>query len=95
LAKGTRALENLRAELGSADVPGLTEEEVDAIIKVERGSGKLRLGVPPENISFDHSLSSIEWKLPSMSGPRNVSRAQDQGLARAAELLSEMRRLLG
>lgn len=95
LAKGTRALENLRAELASDEVPGLTEDEVDAIIKVERGTGKLRLGVPPENVTFDSSLASIEWKLPTMSGSRNASRAQDRGLARAVELLKETRRLLG
>lgn len=93
LAKGTRALENLRAELSSDDVPGLTEDEVDAIIKVERGSGKVRLGVPPENITFDSSLGSIEWKLPSQSGARKVSRAQDDGLKRASLVLEEARRL--
>lgn len=95
LAKGTRALENLRAELASAEVPALDGDEVDAIIKVERGTGKVRLGVAPENITFDRSLASLEWKLPAMSGARNASRAQDQGLARAAELLVETRRLLG
>lgn len=93
LAKGTRALESLRAELMSAEVTGLTEKEVDAILKVERGSGKVRLGVPPENISFDQSLSSLEWKVPLMSGRGRPSPAQAQGLARASGLLAEVRAL--
>jgi hypothetical protein len=93
LAKGTRALENLRAELGSADAPGLSEDEVDAIIKVERGTGKLRVGVPPENILLDISLASIAWKLPALNGSKRASRGQEEGIARADELISEVRRL--
>lgn len=93
LAKGTRALENLRAELSRADVPGLTEEEVDAIIKVERGTGKLRLGVPPENIVLDGSLASIEWKMPALSAGGRASAGQAEGLARVRELVSEVRRM--
>ena len=94
LTKGTRALENLRAELSAGDVPGLTENEVDAIIKVERGTGKVRLGVLPENITFHASLASIEWKLPSVVGKgRSPSDAQVDGLARAGALLAEARKL--
>ncbi len=93
LAKGTRALENLRAELSAGDVPGLTENEVDAIIKAERGTGKIRLGVPPENIAFDASLASLEWKLPATNHARKVSEAQESGLERARALLSEARQL--
>jgi hypothetical protein len=82
LAEGTRALENLRAELVSAEVPGLSDDEVDAIIKVERGTGKVRLGVPPENISFERSLNAIEWKVIACVGRgRAPSAAQDDGLA--------------
>ncbi len=96
LAKGTRALENLRAEFSSAgDVPGLTENEVDAIIKVERGTGKVRLGVPPENITFDGSLASLEWKLPTTIGRGSTSAAQNDGILRAMRLLDEARRLAG
>lgn len=93
LAKGTRALENLRAELSAGDVPGLTDKEVDAIIKVERGTGKVRLGVPPENITFGCSLASLEWKLPRMVGKsRAPNGSQEDGLERAGALLAEVRR---
>jgi hypothetical protein len=75
-------------------VPGLTDGEIDAILKVERGTGKIRLGVPPENITFDGSLASIEWKLPSVVGKgRTPSAAQEDGLARAKTLLAEVIRL--
>lgn len=95
LAKGTRALENLRAELSAGEVPGLTENELDAILKVERGTGKVRLGVPPENITFDGLLSLLEWKLPRTVGKARVqSDAQAHGLSRAAALLAETRSLL-
>lgn len=90
-AKGTRALENLRAEFSSASVPGLTDAEVDAIIKVERGTGKLRIGVSPENIEFDRSLRAIDWKILSLSA-RGLS--QEDGLRRARDLLDEFRRLV-
>lgn len=93
LAQGTRALENLRSELSSASVPGLTDDELDAIIKVERGTGKLRVGVSAENIVLDGSLTSIDWKLPAISG--TPSSAQARGLFRAAELMNEVNRLLG
>jgi hypothetical protein len=94
LAKGTRALENLRAELGSADVPGLTEEEIDAIIKVERGTGKVRIGIPAENITLDHSLAMIEWKVPRLAGREtSTTRSQAEGLRRACVLHSEFQRL--
>jgi hypothetical protein len=94
LAKGTRALENLRAELSAGDVPGLTDGEIDAILKVERGTGKIRLGVPPENITFDGSLASLEWKLPGVVGNgRAANAAQKEGLARAGTLLAEVLRL--
>ena len=75
-------------------MPVLTDEELDAIIKVERGSGKLRLGVSPENIVLDGSLASIEWKLPSLGGTRAANRAHEHGLCRAAALLEESRRML-
>lgn len=95
-AKGTRALENLRAELSSASVPGLTDAEVDAIIKVERGSGKVRLGVPPENIRIDGSLGSIEWKVPALVGTvRARSSSQEEGFVRAVALAAEVERLVG
>lgn len=95
LAKGTRALENLRAELASDEVPGLTEDEVDAIIKVERGSGKVRLGAPPENITIDNSLASIDWKLPEIVGRgRSRSEAQEGGLTRAKLLHEEVLQVL-
>lgn len=90
-AKGTRALENLRAEFSSASVPGLTDAEVDAIIKVERGTGKLRIGVSPGNIEFDRSLRAIDWKILSLSA-RGLS--QEDGLRRARDLLDEFRRLV-
>ncbi|MDP1826620.1 MAG: hypothetical protein Q8L48_25340 [Archangium sp.] len=93
VTKANRALENLRAELGSGEVPGLTEYELDAIIKTERGSGRVRLGVPPENINFDASLETFEWKLPATIGSGKKSAAQDDGLLRAIILLDEVQRL--
>lgn len=95
LAKGTRALENLRVELSSANVPTLTTDELDAIIKVERGTGKLRMAIPPENMMFERSLASIEWKVPRLAGKRGATtHAQAEGVGRAIALHSEAQRML-
>jgi hypothetical protein len=84
-----RALERMREELVSHDVPGLPEEERRALIRARKG--QLRLGVPPENIEFDESLTSFEFVAPlatrTKKGPpaRRTSK-QDEGLRNAAVL---------
>ncbi|QRK08534.1 hypothetical protein JQX13_53050 [Archangium violaceum] len=96
--KANKALERLREELASHDVPGLSEDELDAIIKAGRGTGRVRLGVPPENIVLDASLANFSWvsmtTTTTKSGRRIAPNAsQEEGIEKAALLLSEARRL--
>ncbi|MBK7832484.1 MAG: hypothetical protein IPJ56_09110 [Gemmatimonadetes bacterium] len=55
------ALNDLRADLGKYDLYGLGEEERKALIRVQRGTGLIRLGVPPENITLDASLAELTF----------------------------------
>lgn len=56
-----RDLEEVRAELAGHDHPGLSREELKALIKSRRGTGTIRLAVPPTNITFDPSLRSFTF----------------------------------
>ena len=74
-------------------MPGVSGHELDAIIKVERGTGKVRIGIPAEQIAFDDSLDSLEWKLTGALAKGRRSAAQADGHARAVALLKEARQL--
>lgn len=95
--KADRALETLRQELVSDDVPGLTHAEQDAILKAERGSGRVRCAVAPENIVFDESLADLTWKVHattvSKAGTTKLSKKQAEGVDDAQLLLAAARRL--
>lgn len=99
VARANKALEGLRKELVADEVPGLTVEEQDAVLKAERGTEKVRLSVPPENITFDASISSLTWKVPVGAKGKGDARAarlterQADGVETAMVLLAEARRL--
>lgn len=92
------ALNDLRADLGKFDVPGLSEEERKALIRVRRGDGLIRLGIPPENIEIDESLARLEFVATSTTRkkdgtPGKPTAKQEEGLQNAATLLRDCRRL--
>lgn len=92
------ALNDLRADLGKYDVYGLGEEERKALIRVQRGTGLIRLGVPPENITLDASLAELTFVAPTTTTKKDGTQAkstkkQEEGLQNAATLLRDCRRL--
>ncbi|MCK6586481.1 MAG: hypothetical protein L6Q76_02745 [Polyangiaceae bacterium] len=92
------ALNDLRADLGKYDVYGLSEEERKALIRVQRGTGRIRLGVPPENITLDASLAELTFVAPTTTAKKDGTKAkptknQEEGLQNAATLLRDCRRL--
>lgn len=92
------ALNDLRADLGKYDVYGLGEEERKALIRVQRGTGLIRLGVPPENITLDASLAELTFVAPTTTVKKDGTKAkptkkQEEGLQNAATLLRDCRRL--
>lgn len=90
-----RALERMREELVTYDVPGLSEGERKALVRAHKG--QLRLGVPPANIEFDASLASLEFIAPTTtqtkSGTTRATAKQAEGLQNAGVLLRDCRRL--
>lgn len=91
-----RALERLREELVTYDVPGLPEAERRALVRANKG--QLRLGVPPENIEIDASLATLEFVAPTTTVRRSGARTkatpkQADGLQNAGVLLRDCRRL--
>ncbi|MFZ5442341.1 MAG: hypothetical protein ACOZQL_20195 [Myxococcota bacterium] len=93
-----RALERMREELVTYDVPGLSEGERKALVRAQKG--QLRLGVPPENIEFDSSLASIEFIAPTTTATKTGARTratpkQADGLKNAGVLLRDCHRLFG
>ncbi len=91
-----RALERMREELVTYDVPGLSEEERRALVRANKG--QLRLGVPAENIELDPSLASLEFIAPTTTVRSNGAKVkatpkQADGLRNAAVLLRDCRRL--
>lgn len=91
-----RALERMREELVTYDIPGLTEAERRVLIRARKG--QLRLGVPPENIELDASLATLEFIAPTTTVRRSGARVkatpkQADGLKNAAVLLRDCRRL--
>jgi hypothetical protein len=91
-----RALERMREELVTYDVPGLPEAERKALVRALKG--QLRLGVPPENIELDASLAGLEFIGPTTTVKKTGAKAkatpkQEEGLQNAAVLLRDCRRL--
>lgn len=92
------ALNDLRADLGKYDVYGLDEEQRKALIRVQRGTGLIRLGVPPENITFDASLAELTFVATTTTTKKDGTKTaptkkQAEGLKNAATILRECRRL--
>jgi len=92
------ALNDLRADLSKYEVPGLSEDERKALLRVQRGAGLIRLGVPPENIEFDDSLAQFEFVATTTTMKKDGTKTkptkkQEEGLQNAATLLRDCRRL--
>lgn len=92
------ALNDLRADLGKYDLYGLGEQERKALLRVQRGSGLIRLGVPPENIALDESLARLEFVATTTTTKKDGTKTkptkkQEEGLQNAATLLRDCRRL--
>ena len=92
------ALNDLRADLGKYDLYGLGEEERKALIRVQRGTGLIRLGVPPENITLDASLAELTFVATTTTTKKDGTKTkptkkQEEGLQNAATLLRDCRRL--
>lgn len=93
-----RALERMREELVTYDVPGLSEDERRALVRAHKG--QLRLGVPPENIEFDASLATLEFIAPTTTTKKTGAKTratpkQADGLKNAGVLLRDCHRLFG
>jgi hypothetical protein len=93
-----RALERMREELVTFDVPCLPEDERRALIRAHKG--QLRLGVPPDNIEIDGSLASLEFIAPTTTTKKTGARTratpkQADGLKNAGVLLRDCQRLFG
>jgi hypothetical protein len=92
------ALNDLRADLSKYEVPGLSEDERKALLRVQRGEGLIRLGVPPENIELDDSLAQFEFVATTTTVKKDGTKTkptkkQEEGLQNAATLLRDCRRL--
>jgi hypothetical protein len=92
------ALNDLRADLGKYDLYGLGEEQRKALIRVQRGAGLIRLGVPPENITLDASLAELTFVATTTTTKKDGTKTkptkkQAEGLQNAATLLRDCRRL--
>src|SRR5690606_11186760 len=92
------ALNDLRADLAKYEVPGLSEQERKALLRVQRGEGLIRLGVPPENIELDESLAQLEFVATTTTVKKDGTKTkptkkQEEGLQNAATLLRDCRRL--
>jgi hypothetical protein len=92
------ALNDLRADLGEYDLYGLGEEERKALLRVQRGTGLIRLGVPPENLELDASLADLTFVATTTTTKKDGTKTkptkkQEEGLQNAATLLRDCRRL--
>lgn len=81
-----RGLEKLRQELTDYPVPGLSAAELRALIKADRGTGRIRLALPPTRIELP-SLDAV-----SLLGS-TATRNQQDGLRNAALLLRDLKRV--
>lgn len=82
-----RALEKLRQELTDHPVPGLSAQELRTIIRSDRGTGRIRLGVPASQITLDPSLAALRL------APTSRTTAQASGHKNALLLLRDLGRL--
>lgn len=92
------ALNDLRADLGKYDLYGLSEKERIALLRVQRGTGLIRLGVPPENITLDASLAELTFVASTTRTRKDGTtgkgtKKHEDGLQNAATLLRDCRRL--
>ena len=65
---------------------------------MQRGTGLIRLGVPPENITLDASLAELTFVATTTTTKKDGTKGkstkkQEEGLKNAATLLRECRRL--
>jgi hypothetical protein len=81
-----RALEKLRQELTDHPVPDVSAAELRALVRSDRGTGRIRLSVPASNITLKGDLSLLATE------PR--SRSQSAGQRNASILLKDIGRLL-
>jgi hypothetical protein len=89
-----RGLERLRDELSAHECPKLTPAERRALIKAQRGTGRVRLAVPAESIEIDRSVTALTLLIDSEAEKRALTPKQAIG-RRNAEVLAKdcMRRL--
>jgi hypothetical protein len=89
-----RGLERLRDELSAHDCPKLPPAERRALIKAQRGTGRVRLAVPAESIEIDRSVTALTLLIDSEAEKRALTPKQAIG-RRNAEVLAKdcMRRL--
>ena len=76
----------------------MSEEERKALLRVQRGEGLIRLGIPPENIELDESLARLEFVATTTTTKKDGTKTkptkkQEEGLQNAAVLLRDCRRL--
>jgi len=99
-----RDLEKLRKEFHDHSHPGLTNDELKALIKSKKRTGEIRLAVPPMNIKFDDSLRQFEFigasrarsKQPNKLrtfGMKELDRNLAEGAANARLVLKDARKL--
>lgn len=99
-----RDLEKVRNELYEHQLPGITPAEMKVLIKAKRGSGEVRLAVPPTNITFDESLGRFEFisakqteakqpKKRRTPGMETLEQNLKDGLANSRLLLKDARKL--
>ena len=81
-----RALEKLRQELTDYPVPDLTAAELRALVRSNRGTGRIRLSVPASNITLRGDFSLLAM------APRGTS--QSAGQRNAGIVLKDIGRLL-
>lgn len=84
-----RDLEDVRAELAGHDHPGLSREELKAVIKSKRGTGTIRLAVPPNNIAFDDSLMGFTFIGGAQTASKSGTKRPTPGMAQLAKNLAD------
>jgi len=82
LLSDKKGFQKLCETLGKSEIPGLGRSGARPLIKVQRGTGLVRLLVSPENIDFGESLRSFEF----VTRGTNQTSNQEEG-RRTAELL--------
>jgi hypothetical protein len=93
-----RAIDELRRGLNEHDDGRLRPGERTAILETAKGTGRVRLAVPKNQIVFEPSLSSFDFMLTKVATPRDgklpkLSQRQAQSLERCVELIRECKSL--